>query len=209
MRTITALLVLVFGVVVPAAAYGLDVSAEAYHSVYISEKLEAGQGVKLRASGEMLYIWGSYEQTMTRFGGQEATDIDLLGAGIGMRRALDGINLWMEAGYFMPSITYRTSWPEAAAYEMNSVVTGATKHWEVYEYALKPAVGGAIGISYLYKMGLWAVSLDSAYRYLRLGEWIIGHNSDWPGPGGNPRWEIYQDRDFSAWQIGIALKRRF
>jgi len=203
--TISAIII----VLMPTVAFGLDVSAEVYYNVYVSEKLEAGPGVKLKISGETLYVWGSYEQTMTRFGGQEAIDINLMGAGIGMRRKLDGFHLWAEAGYYVPSTKYRIPWHEAARYEMNSVVTGATRYWDVYEYDLRARPGGALGISYLYNADPWVISLNSTYRYLRLEEWILGHNSDWQGPGTGPWWEICRDRGFSAWQIGLSLARRF
>lgn len=186
-----------------------NVTVGLHQNVYFSDKLEAGPGISIKA-GKGLYLWGSYEKTLLRFGGQESVDITLGGLGAGAKKDFEHVSLWIEGGWFQPMhvITRGEAYQEGAYIEMNQIVAPFRESWLNYEYDLNGGIGGAVGLTLHYDLSTsWRVGLSTSYRYLRLGEWIVGHNGT-VGPEIY-HWQIYQERDFSAFQVGLSVTYSF
>jgi hypothetical protein len=160
--------------------------------------------VKVSGSIDPVYLWASGERALLRLAGQEAVDITLIGAGVGMRHSWDWLSLWAEAGYYIPSTSTRETFIEAAVLDLNQVV-GITRWWEYYDYSLKGAVGGSLGADLTYPLSdAWKVGLSTSYRYLRVTEWITAHDGT-----SLPYWEISRQRDMSAWMVGVGIRYEF
>ena len=195
-------------ILIASPLFAGEIAVTSTYNIYQSEKLEAAPGLKLSGGADHLYVWGSYENTLLRFGGQESVDINLYGAGLGFRGRMEAVTLFMEIGYYYPRYNVSPLFSiESASYAFFESI-GLHSPFAHHLYDLSGGFGGQLGIEISHKLtDFISVSGVVAYRALTLKETIYAHNGSMVY--ADSHWEIFTERDFSAWQVGLTFVWRF
>lgn len=213
MKKIIPFVFLIFIMTVPCWAIDLDLSAS-YRMVFFSdESLQQGQGIEIRASHKSVYLWGSYDSTEMRLYGQRAGKVNIIGAGLGLKIPLtDQIKLWFQGGYYFPESKMEgegkfeeAQWLQWRQWGHNFSYN--TDGYRIYEYDIKPNLGGAAGLeaNFLVYKNI-SLSVDAGYHFLRFKEQFWARNPACPDISYI---ETRQEKDFSGFTLGLNLTWRF
>lgn len=165
-----------------------------------SEGIEAHPVYQLEYSlHRNLSIYGSYEEMLVRYAGQEAYDTKIGALGFkGTQEIRKNLMLTFTIAGFFPTIERRAASSEALSYEINRTVGAGNiaKQEDNYSVELKNAIGGSISIVMM--VSKWNLSLG--YRFLKFEETIMAR-ADHFGPD---HWEIFMHRDYSGPFFGLV-----
>ena len=197
-------------IVIANTCQGFDLSIMSNQVILESENLDPSRGITLEA-GNLWRVSLSFEDTLLRFGGQEACDVRLYGLAIVRRFQVGGLALDLGGGYFIPEIEKRKAFGEAMWLEINHAYPEG-KHLsfnypDIYEYELHGNIGGFFRLSYeQFVTEHLSVYFAGGYRYLKLQENLVrDHRAYAPGS-----WvEFIRWQDFSGCAINLGLRVRF
>ena len=181
---LTIAFVSVLGMVQKCHAFDLTITGN--QVMLESKNLDPSRGITLEA-GDRWRVLLSFEDTLLRFGGEEACDVSLYGMAIMRRFQIGGLALDLGAGYFIPQVERRLAFREALWLEINHLYPeGAHIDFDdpdIYEYELHGNFGGFFRVSYeQYLTKRIALSLGGGYRYLKLQESLTrDHRAYCPG----------------------------
>lgn len=190
-KLIILLALILFLIARPASATNLNLGA--FYSIYESENLEPGRGLKLSADLDFpIYPWLSVEKTLLRFGGQEMADMEIYGVGLGMEK-----KWWfVELGYYVPRPELKPSYKEALWLEINRVLQPsydpADHDGNDFRYKISPDFGVSLGVKSEYQLiDSLRAYFSIMYRWMKFEQVIICQF-----PVGF--WEIYGNLNFSG-----------
>lgn len=196
-------------VLLACAVFALSAAAEVQvgisHSIADSERVKAATGYHVNA-GRSVYVWGSYETPDVQLVGQSLGDVELIGAGLGLRS--EGRLRWFaEFGYFDASAsTVDGIRDEAVWTQLKSDHGTPTWHPAHTVYALEDGYGGRLGASYAIRQR-FLVSL--AYRALKLDEGYdacTGADPTCDYPVDGRHWQNRKTLDLSAVEFGLRVR---
>jgi hypothetical protein len=184
-----------------------------------SEKVvQSGTGLQVSLHHKNLYAYLSKDTTPIRFAGQSGIDIDLWSVGIGIQQRLNKHFLFsFDAGWYEPKgsgLGVQWTYPDSPFSEglcryLNKYLAPDTTHpvWDYYTYDLHGAIGGKLNIEFEHEVTDNLVfNIFTGFRYLKMLENVQGHDYGFDHIG---YWTVRYDRDFSCWQIGMALTYSF
>jgi hypothetical protein len=191
-----------------------DVEVRTNYNVFSDERLDSGKGFEVRIKRNGFFIFGSHDSTFNRFAGQEAGDVEIYGAGVGVERHIfDGMNVWLSGGWYYPESTMdgRIDWKantanaEAMMRELDRVV-GEHRMWDYYEYKLEGDVGFSGGLDFVHSLtDSLLLKVSAAYRWLTFDEALYGRDD----PITDGWWEVFRERDFSGALFSLGLEYQF
>lgn len=169
--------------------------------------LDSSLGLRVYG-GDRFRVWGSYESTMLRYGGQETADIDLFGIGIGYEDKWKSFSYHIDLGYYEPQTSIRGGAAEGINIEMSRMLYPRYPsidylRYSYPEYDLHGNFGGSIGMAFNHQISKCLdVHLGIDYRLLSLQEAMtLRHN--------NVSWlETFRERDFGGYlfTLGVSWK---
>lgn len=180
---------------------------------YQDQDVESSPIVKVIYDWKDFYLFGSYERPTITAGGQQVCAVDLFGGGVGVKKIFGNFIGRLDLGYYYPDVnihddggTYVT-FNEAMTIYLNKAVYPFTRTHDLHNYSMTPGVGGSLSIGYSYEFGNnWSIGLTTSYRYLRLKGTGKGFKTNIEN---DPGWEVPLYKDFSGFQGGFILTKRF
>jgi len=182
-------------------------------------------GTQLKIGNEKwpVYVWAGYEGLETRILGQGVSDVDILSVGIGAEHKWGEFSVFINAGYAMMDYSVKQGIVDEIVYTqlVNHHNTGDERPVPAADptrpygyggqdtkyhpddartsYEIDDEFIGRIGIGYqVFKH----VKLTASYRYLTPKETIKLWDVKQVERGGG-WWQESNERDLSAWEIGI------
>ena len=107
-RKIVLLAMVILVLLFANSVYALDIDIVGKYNIYKDTGLETAPIIEMRI-GNPFYIWGSYEDTMVRLVGQEVADTKIYGGGIGIKKKIDSISLYIQGGWYQPNFNEKVS----------------------------------------------------------------------------------------------------
>ena len=201
----------------PFNASAVELSVMPFHATYQSNNLDNDTGIRLQLGHANYFLWGSLESSLVRFGGQQCVDVQLIGAGLGVKtKPFHGFSLSLDGGYFFTdhkihkSFYFDGAWYAFAEHLIWQDGTAQHRtHWDHYDYQLKDGFGGSVGAAYRKSFFDDRLTLGClvGYRYLRLEQAIRGWNGAFDA--SLPHWEVFRDQDFSSIFTGLIIGWKF
>jgi len=210
--TLTFVLAIVFDFIcgVIQECHAFDLSITGNQVMLNSENLDPSRGISLEA-GNLWRVSLSFEDTLLRFGGQEACDVRLYGLAIVRRFQVGGLALDLGGGYFIPEVERRAPFREGMWLEINHIYPegnhSSFNKPDIYEYELHGNIGGFFRVSYeQYLTKRIALYFGGGYRYLKLQENLVrDHGAYRPGS-----WvEFMRWQDLGGGFIALGLNFHF
>jgi len=205
-RLFVLLAVMIF--LVTGEVYATGLEAQMTFNNYNLKALDSSLGLRIYG-GDRFQVWGSYETTMLRYGGQETADINLFGVGIGFKDRWKSFSYHVDLGYYEPQTSIRGGAAEGINIEMSRMLSPRYKaiDYEWYslpEYGLHGNFGGSIGMAFNHQINeCLDVHLGIDYRLLSLQEAMtLRHN--------NVSWlETFRERDFGGYILTLGVSWEF
>ena len=190
------------------SAHGAEYDAEigATYSIF-DQHIQTVPGWQVKAYRNNVYLWGSYESAGFKKLGQNLTDLDMYGAGLGVQYRQDKIGAFLEFGYFRPEINTRpTIQNEVVIQQLRNDFGTNSPDFNHTRYALSNGYGARLGVKFDVSAHLTATG---AYRWLNLDEsldaWeggparpIVGQ-----GPDCGCLWQERDTISASAFEFGL------
>lgn len=189
-------------------AHAFDLTASIVKSSQDDANFEHVLGVKMTAGNDNVYAFLSADRhkAWTEY-------VDVLGAGVGVRKRFDNIRLWIDAGVFLPQYDdapHRLDCGGMAegVYYWQRRYTGAAnpkRVWTYYEWSFDPAFGGEVGVDLFFPVGKNVeIGASASYKVLRLLNSTIGYDSDdWAATG--QYYHVEEVKDFGGFRVAAAV----
>ena len=218
MKRLTVFIVLIFTISFGCA--GWSGQAKVYKTIPSdTEILQASTGLQVSAVHKKtgLYPYLSYDATPFRFGGQSGDSIDLWGLGFGIEKeVVDKLTFFCQVGWYQPEwdgngkplALYQSTLAEGLWIYLHQELSPPFQriNFPIYSLEYSGNIGGIVGANFALPLSdNINFNLSGAYRYLKLREKVRGMFSI-----ENPDcWCVYKDRNFSGWQVGVAIEYHF
>lgn len=186
-----------------ASSAAAEVQVGVSHGTPDSERLKTYTGYTINVGGEG-YVWGSYENMDVQLVGQNLGDVDLWGAGLGVRGPWGA---FAEFGYFVSDeSTVDLIRNEAVVTALENHHGEIPFHPKHTVYRLGNGYGGRLGASY----ELWDdVLLTAAYRVLKLNEGYdacTGKDPSCDFPVDGRHWQDRVTLQFKGFEFGMRVR---
>jgi len=235
------LIFVIIGLLLTNPVYGesaFKFSISGRENIFQNEELENGEGIEGRVYYKSFYVFGSYDTSAMRLGGQRAGDIEIFGLGLGIetpvvKRSRTSLSISGQVGYFhpesslpdeiAPSAGYPDGYNEALRHECRRRYLDLDMehdYWnrDVYPthsgvtgfgYDISGNIGGAISVHFAHEIiKHLTIGIDVGYRYLQFPETFYAS-----GYIHGEYWHNYlewkENRDFSGATVGVQLSYRF
>jgi len=206
--TISILLILLFSL----PAFGLDFSVAYTKQVPASENLGDFDGVKVSVSPNdaIFYLWTSGEHGRLTLGSQQFTYIDLVGAGVGIKKIFDGFQIFADAGWFEPYSAYNDKifahgedgFDRLWLHLNQAYAPSLGVHdFDYYKMHISGNFGGSFGIKYFYQLSKnMEIYGLAGYRILSLPMIV---EAWWDGnPNG---WNRFENESLTGPFVGLGF----
>ena len=195
--------------VIANKCHAFDLSVTGNQTLLESKNLDPSRGVLLEA-GNLWRVSLSFEDTLLRFGGQEACDVRLYGLAIVRQVQIGAVTFALGGGYYMPEIERRKGFREAMWLEINHAYPeGAHRSFnnrDKYDYELHGNFGGFFRVSFeQYMTKHLSVYFAGGYRYLKLQENLVRDHRAY-SPGSWVEFMRWQDLSGCAISLGLIMK---
>lgn len=193
----------------PVLGHALTPALQYQHVIYNDSGLRAGTGLTLELSPERFspfYVGLSLDHSTLLLGGQEAADLALAGAGIGVKIPQRFFELNLGTAFYYPFLTTGCNTIEALWIHINNLYPDGKVPYspnDLYDYELHGNLGAYAKLDFKYKLskGLW-FDFSVGYRFLQLREMFHRTRGSW-----YVNFQSY--RDFSGGIVFIGITRRF
>ena len=194
----------------PATADGLIMEGGVSRNTY-DGNMTAEPSYRLRLGYGDVYLWAGTEQPDVRILGQHMGTTTINSFGLGVRRKFDGLTVFIEGGYGdvdfrgIPYQQAEVNYTYLVNHHHNPgrpiPVACAGRGCFETEHSIDNAMMGRVGLEYDV---MPHVKASASYRWMKADEYIAmwdagrkAANAGW--------WEENQQRDFSAWEMGVWL----
>lgn len=197
------ILVILIIVLFPVMCYSSDISI--YSPNYSDGVVRDSFGIELILKS---LFWISYEKPLITFGGQEAVDLSLLGAGVGYGVGLNRFLLFGKVGWYYPLPKFREGsyreafWMGLMRRIAPPLSSPKLSDFYSFDYTIKPNFGVSIGVVTRILTTNWLeMNLYADYRYLKMRDMLYGYFT--LPEKSNGHWESMSDINLSGYNIGL------
>jgi len=193
-------------------SYAFDISAEYMKQVPASENFGDFDSIKFSVSpaDSIFYLWASGEHGRLTLGSQQFTYVDLIGAGLGIKKEFDGFLIFADAGWFEPFckfngyvFTHGEAGHDRLWLHLNQAYgpTLGITDFDYYKMRMSGNFGGSFGIKYFYELSKSVEIYGLAgYRILSLPMIV---EAWWDGnPNG---WNRFENESLTGPFVGLGF----
>lgn len=214
LKSIAIFLMVFIAVLYVRDVSGFEIEAGYFKQLNDSENFGPSDGIKVRAGGANVYAWLSGEHARWSLADQPFGYLDIAGAGIGFRKKLDGLSLFVEAGWYLPlNSPNRKLYPVSGDLgdrvdiwlNQEYADTLGARHFDYYTVKISGNYGGSAGAAYRYELSRrLSVNAEASYRLLSMPLWADGKMND-----SDIAWCRYEDQSLSGVAINIGIHWEF